>query len=162
MKRALCLIFAFLVLSTIAFAESYPPATSAPDKEYDYDDYFNLILHEDDFLPDNICQTIWAITENSIGEEDSVKEVSLVDGALSIKVDLSNALPEPFTEGMYAQDRASSIMDSIFSYPELDAVWASVHLVFPHAEAVFTPDMAQGSGTMRYIDAMDIIAQIPD
>ena len=100
--------------------------------------------------------------DGSIGEKDTIQEVSLNNGALTIKITWRNDAPSPLTNGMYAQTRASSITDAILNYEELDKLWTSLHLVFPGAEATFTPDMAQDDGFGRYIDVVKIMDQIPD
>lgn len=161
MKKVLILLLALLLI-TPALAETYPPAAEPPVRDYKYDDYYTLILQDGDLDPENVCQTIWAMIDGSIGEKDTIQEVSLNNGALTIKITWPNDAPSPLTNGMYAQTRASSITDAILDYEELDKLWTSLHLVFPGAEATFTPDMAQDDGYGRYIDVVKIMDQIPD
>lgn len=161
MKKALILMLVLLLI-TPALAETYPPATEEPTREYTYDDYYTLVLQDGDLEPSTLCQTIWAMIIGSIGEDDQIQEVSLNDGTLTIKVTWPDNAPSPLTNGMYAQTRASSITDAILDYEELDDLWTSLHLVFPGAEATFTPDMVQDDGYGRYIDLLLIMEQIPD
>ena len=161
MKKALILLLALLLI-TPAFAETYPPATEPPTREYTYDDYYTLILQDGDLEPSILCQTIWAMIDGAVGEKDTIREVSLDNGTLTITVTWPDDAPSPLTNGMYAQTRASSITDAILDYEELDEYWTSLHLVFPGAEATFTPDMAQDDGYGRYIDLLLIMEQIPD
>ena len=51
----------------------------------------------------------------------------------------------------------------LLDYEELDGLWTSLHLVFPGAEATFTPDMVEKNEYGgRYIDLLIIMEQIPD
>ena len=161
MKKTLVLLLTLLLVSS-ALADTYPPATEEPTRDYVYDDYYTLVLQDGDLDPEYVCQTIWAMIIGAVGEDDTIQEISLNEGTLTIKVTWPANAPSPLTNGMYAQTRASSITDAILDYEELDDLWTSLHLVFPGAEATFTPDMAQDDGYGRYIDLLLIMEQIPD
>ena len=85
MKKALILLLALLLVSS-ALAETYPPATEPPTREYTYDDYYTLILQDGDLEPSILCQTIWAMIDGAVGEKDTIREVSLENGTLTITV----------------------------------------------------------------------------
>lgn len=70
------------------------------------------------------------VASSSVGENESIVDVVLIDGDLYVTVDLTNANPEPLTMEDLAISRTGSISDAILELTEYDSQWNTITIDF--------------------------------
>lgn len=68
---------------------------------------------------------------NSLGDGESISDLSLDAGTLYISIDLNDVDPAPLTLNDLAISRAGSITDSLLDLSELDDQWTNIVIDFP-------------------------------
>lgn len=68
---------------------------------------------------------------NSLGDGESISDLSLDSGTLYISIDLNGVDPAPLTLNDLAISRAGSITDSLLDLSELDDQWTNIVIDFP-------------------------------
>ena len=140
------LIIAILV---IGFIGGQTSDTSEPAADTSFS---SSETHTESTSSDKFIDDVKDAVRGSVGENESITDVTLKNGDLCISVDLSKADPSPLTMEDLALSRVSSITDAFLDLTDYDDQWDTITVDFGDIGKVVNKksDVKENEYGMRY------------